>query len=130
MVAGRYTLAEQPALAELLPLCRRLDVGVVNAAVFNTGLLATRRPTRQGRYEYGTVPDRTLARVRSIASVCEEMGVDLPTAALQYTLREPAVRTVVVGAATPSQVRQNAERMRRPVPEALWQRLAELGLAP
>jgi D-threo-aldose 1-dehydrogenase len=130
MVAGRYTLAEQPALAELLPLCRRLDVGVVNAAVFNTGLLATHRPTSQDRYEYGTVPDGLLARVRSIAAVCEELDVDLPTAALQYTLREPVVRTVVVGAATPSQVRQNAERMRRPVPEALWQRLAELGLAP
>lgn len=130
MVAGRYTLAEQPALAELLPLCRAAGVGVVNAAVFNTGLLATRCPGEQGRYEYGSVPADTLARVRAIAAVCEDLGVELPAAALQYPLREPSVRTVVVGAATPEQVHENAERMHRPIPEELWHRLAQQGLAP
>jgi len=130
MVAGRYTLAEQPALPELLPLCRDLGVGVVTAAVFNTGLLATARPTAGGRYDYGEAAAATLARVQAIADTCEELGVELPTAALQYTLREPSVRTVVVGAAAPEQIRQSAARMQEPVPEALWQRLAERGLAP
>ena len=40
MVAGRYTLLEQPALDELLPLCEQRGIGVVAAGVFNSGLLA------------------------------------------------------------------------------------------
>jgi len=130
MVAGRYTLAEQPALAELLPLCRADGIGVVVASVFNTGLLAGPRPTARGRYDYSAVPPATLARVRKIAAACAELDVELPQAALAYPLREPSVRTVVVGAATPEQVRQNADRMARPVPEELWHRLQERGLIP
>lgn len=40
MLAGRYTLLEQPALAELLPLCVERGVSVIAAAVLNTGLMS------------------------------------------------------------------------------------------
>jgi D-threo-aldose 1-dehydrogenase len=128
MVAGRFTLVEQPALDEVVPECRARNVGVVNAAVFNSGLLASNTPSPEARYEYRRVPDDVLARARAIAAVCAELGVELPTAALQYTLREPVVRTVVVGGATPEQIRQNADRMSAVVPEELWQRLSAEGL--
>ena len=41
MVAGRYTLLEQPAAAEVLPACRETGTGIVAASVFNSGLLAS-----------------------------------------------------------------------------------------
>jgi D-threo-aldose 1-dehydrogenase len=119
MVAGRYTLLEQAD--EVVAACRETDTGIVAAAVFNSGLLATPRPG--GRYEYGTVPAELLARAERIAAVCERHGVTLPEAALQFPLREPAVHSVVVGAATPEQVRENARRMRVEIPEALWDEL-------
>jgi D-threo-aldose 1-dehydrogenase len=122
MVAGRYTLLEQPALDEVIPACRAAAVGVVAAAVFNSGLLSTRHPS--GRYEYGDVPPALLERAQRIADVCERHGVALPEAALQFPLREPVVRSVVVGAATPEQVRENARRMEAEIPEALWEDLA------
>lgn len=128
MVAGRYTLLEQPALNELIPACRAGGVGVVAAAVFNSGLLATPRPQGGARYEYGVVPAKLLERARRIEDVCVRYGVELPQAALQFPLREPAVRCVVVGGATPGHVRQNAQRMRAEVPEALWDELAAEGL--
>lgn len=128
MVAGRYTLLEQPALDELIPACRAGGVGVVAAAVFNSGLLATPRPQGGARYEYGVVPAKLLERARRIEDVCVRYGVELPQAALQFPLREPAVRCVVVGGATPGHVRQNAQRMRAEVPEALWDELAAEGL--
>jgi len=130
MVAGRYTLLEQPALDELIPACRASGVGVVAAAVFNSGLLATPRPQGGARYEYGVVPAKLLERARRIEDVCVRYGVELPQAALQFPLREPAVRCVVVGGATPAHVRQNAQRMRADVPEALWHELAAEGLVP
>jgi D-threo-aldose 1-dehydrogenase len=120
MVAGRYTLLEQAD--EVVAACHKTGVGIVAAAIFNSGLLSKPRPG--GRYEYGEVPGELLARAERIAEVCERHGVTLPEAALQFPLREPAVRSVVVGAATPEQVRENARRMEAELPEALWDELA------
>jgi D-threo-aldose 1-dehydrogenase len=128
MVAGRYTLLEQPALDELIPACRAAAVGVVAAAVFNSGLLSTPRPQPGSRYEYGVVPAELLERARRIEDVCARHGVVLPEAALQFPLREPAVRCVVVGGASPAHVRENAQRLRAEVPEALWDELVAEGL--
>ncbi len=119
MVAGRYTLLEQAD--EVVAACDETGVGIVAAATFNSGLLSKPRPG--GRYEYGAVPPELLARAERIAEVCERHGVTLPEAALQFPLREPAVRSVVVGAATAEQVRENARRMEVEIPEALWHEL-------
>lgn len=130
MVAGRYTLAEQPALADVIPACRRHGVGIVNASIFNSGLLATDTPKTDARYEYGAVPIDVLERVKAIAETCREHGVSLPTAALQYTLRDDAVLSVVVGGSKPEHVRQNAARLHEHVPDELWVTLADRGLIP
>jgi D-threo-aldose 1-dehydrogenase len=119
MVAGRYTLLEQAD--EVVAACRDAAVGIVAAAVFNSGVLSTPRPG--DRYEYGAVPSQLLERAHHIADVCGRHGVALPEAALQFPLRERAVRSVVVGAATAEQVRENARRMEVEVPEALWDEL-------
>jgi D-threo-aldose 1-dehydrogenase len=128
MVAGRFTLAEQPAASDVFPACERNGVGVVAASVFNSGVLAQENPTRDARYEYGSVPSDVFDRVTAIAARCAEFGVSLPQVALHFVHRHPLVRTVVVGASRPEQIRQNAERMLAPVPDGLWSRLEEDGL--
>jgi D-threo-aldose 1-dehydrogenase len=128
MIAGRYTLLEQPALDELIPESRAAGVGLVAAGVFNSGLLSKPRPQAGARYEYGAVPTELLERARRIETVCARHGVALPAAALQFPLREPAVRSVVVGGASPAHVRENAERLQVEIPEPLWDELAAEGL--
>jgi D-threo-aldose 1-dehydrogenase len=130
MVAGRFTLAEQPALAHVLPVCRALGIGVVVASVFNSGLLSTDEPGSGARYEYGDVPADLLARVRRIAAVCHRFGVSLPAAAMRYPMREPSVVSVVVGGSRPEHLRQNAERFASPIPAELWTALVDEGLLP
>src|SRR6478752_5839065 len=44
MCAGRFTLLDDEALADLLPLATKRGVDVVAAAVYNSGLLSTPRP--------------------------------------------------------------------------------------
>ena len=130
MLPGRYTLLETPAEDVVLPLCQERGVGIVNVAVFNSGLLATSEPSEASHYEYRQAPPDKLRRAQELARACREVGVELPTAALQFSARHPTVVSVVVGADTPDQIQENAARMREPVPEELWETLAERGLLP
>ncbi|GAA1802267.1 aldo/keto reductase [Agromyces neolithicus] len=130
MIAGRYTLLEQPALAELLPACEERGVGVVAAAVFNSGLLATSTPGDSGRYNYRAVPAGVLAHAQRLADACRAEGVELPVAALQYPLEHPAVRSVVVGSASSADIAQNIARVGMPLPDGFWSRLRDAGLVP
>lgn len=130
MLAGRYTLLEQPAHPDLLEECRAAGVGIVNTAQFNSGLLATPEPSRASHYEYADVPEDKFQRARRLAAVCREHGTELPTAALQFGLRHPQVVAVVAGAADADQARETIARIHEPVPESLWAALREEGLIP
>lgn len=128
MVAGRLTLADQDAADTVIPQCRARGVGVVAAAVFSSGLLTSSSPSAASRFDYAPVPSDVLARVRRIAEICASQGVSLPVAALHYPLREPSVRSIVVGGATPDQVRDNSAGLSSDVPDVVWDALFAEGL--
>jgi D-threo-aldose 1-dehydrogenase len=129
MLAGRYTLLEQPALDELLPDCEKHGVSVLNVGVFNSGLLAKEWPEDDGHYEYGTAPKALLDKARAIAAVCREHGTTLPHAALLFAGAHPTVASVVVGASRPAHFTRNAELLASPPPPAqLWEELVSRGL--
>ncbi len=130
MVAGRYTLLEQPAAVDVLPACAERGTGIVAASVFNSGLLAQSEPRRDGRYEYGQLPEDLWQRLVRIAAVCVAHDVPLPAAAIQFPLRSDVVRSVVVGGSRPAQLRQNAEYAALEIPAQLWADLADEGLIP
>lgn len=130
MVAGRYTLLEQPAAADVLPACEETGTGIVAASVFNSGLLAHAEPSKGGRYEYGGLPDELWDRLQQIVSVCRNHDVLLPAAAIQYPLQNAQVRSVVLGSSRPVQVQQNAELAAAEIPPAFWLELAAERLVP
>jgi D-threo-aldose 1-dehydrogenase len=127
MVANRYTLLDQSAVPELVDACEMHGVRIVAAAVFSSGLLAS-TPNRDAKYDYEAVPDEVFARALEIDKVCADHGVALPAAALQYPLLDPRVISVVAGAATPDQLRQNLAHLDAPIPPALWQDLTTRNL--
>jgi D-threo-aldose 1-dehydrogenase len=129
MLAGRYTLLEQPALDVLLPACLDRGVRVLNAGVFNSGLLAVDRPHGGLPYDYGEAPRTVLDRARAIAAVCARHGTSLPAAAVAFAAAHPAVAAVVIGAQSPEQARRNADLVAAaPPPAAFWADLVEEGL--
>lgn len=129
MLAGRYTLLEQPEVP-LLQRCVEKGTGVVNVGAYNSGLLARHNVPDDAHYNYGQAPRPQLERARQLAAICGSFGVELPTAALQFGLRHAAVVNVTVGATSPEQIRDNAARMAEEVPEALWTELSRQGLIP
>jgi D-threo-aldose 1-dehydrogenase len=129
MIAGRYTLLEQGAADELLPEAAARGMRVIAAAVFNSGILAADEPA-QGHYNYGTAPRHIVEAAARLRAVCEEFGVALPAAALQFPLRHPAVDTVVAGAGRAGEARANAAHMAAEIPEEFWAELSRAGLIP
>ena len=123
MVAGRYSVLEQQALTELLPLALETGVGYVAAGVFQSGLLSRPRPSEGLTYDHGPVPPGLLGRVNAIADLAERYGVQLPDVAVQFPLRHPAVVSVPLGVRTAQEVAENARRCAVEIPEELWAEL-------
>jgi D-threo-aldose 1-dehydrogenase len=128
MLAGRYTLLDQSALDELLPACLDRGVKVLNAAIFNSGILAQSEPYAMAHFEYGAAPRSILDRAAEIAAVCAEYQISLPAAAMAFAASHPAVAMLVVGADDPQQVRANAALFATTPPAALWDELTARGL--
>ncbi|MBC6469644.1 aldo/keto reductase [Actinomadura alba] len=121
MVAGRYSLLDRGAEEELLPLCAERGVGVLVAAVFNSGVLADPRPG--AHYDYAPAPATVLRRARWMADRCTAHGVSLAAAALRFPLRHPAVTGVVVGARTPTEITDDLALAATDIPADLWAEL-------
>ncbi len=127
MLPARYTLLDQSAANELLPLCAQRKISVMVAAPFDSGILAT-GAVIGATYNYQPATPEILARVAKIERVCRDHGVALAAAALQFPLRHPAIANVVTGMRTPGEVAQNLALMRADIPDALWATLAREGL--
>jgi D-threo-aldose 1-dehydrogenase len=126
LAAGRYTLLDQSAGVELLPLCAALGVSVIAGGVFNSGILADPRPG--ATYDYGRASSDLIERAQAISSVCDSHGVPLRAAAIQFPLTRSAVTSVLVGARSPAEVADAVEMASLSIPSALWDDLRASGL--
>ena len=127
LLAGRYTLLEQTALAEFLPYCEANGISVIAGGPYNSGILASDLDDNAS-YNYRTAPPEMLDRARAIKAVCDRHGVPLKAAALQFILAHRAVAAVIPGAASVAEVEENARMVETPIPAALWSELKEAGL--
>lgn len=127
MLAGRLTLLDHAGAAGLLEACVARGVGVLAAAPYNSGILAT-GATASARYFYQTAPPDIVERTRALQAHCEAHGVPLGAAALQFALGHPAVVGVVPSYATPQQLAQACDWLATPIPPALWDTLLAAGL--
>ncbi len=122
MLAGRYTLLEQDALASFLPLCQEKGIGIVIGGPFNSGILATGLKA-DARYNYRAPTVEVRERVRRLQAVCKAFNIRLPEAALRFPLGHPAVMCVTPGMHRATEAKRNAEMMATKIPPALWRAL-------
>jgi D-threo-aldose 1-dehydrogenase len=127
LLAMPYTLLDQRALDDGLPLCAEHGVGVVVGAVFNSGILAAER-AEDAPYNYAAAPREVIDRVEALRAACDRHGAPLPAAALRFPLCHPSVASVIPGALEPAHVEANAAHVRREIPPALWADLIAEGL--
>jgi D-threo-aldose 1-dehydrogenase len=126
LVAGRYTLLDQSAGAELLPAAHARGVGVLAGGVFNSGLLAA--PAATATYDYAAAPGPLVERARGLEAVCAQFGVPLRAAAARFPLRHPAVAGVLVGARSAAEINDALALWAHDIPAGLWTALAAEGV--
>ena len=116
-----YNLLERSIEREVIPISLEEGVGQVVFSPLAQGVLA-------GKYHGGKIPEGSRAArkgnagkfirrylepdrlklVEKLRPVAERSGVSMSQLALAWCLRLPAVNSVIVGATTPDQVRENA----------------------
>ncbi|MBC2884387.1 aldo/keto reductase [Ochrobactrum sp. CM-21-5] len=127
LLAGRYSLLDQDAEKEFLPLVQKRGMALVVAGVFNSGILASPKGGQQ-KYDYADAPAEIIARTNRLHGICDQFSVPLAAAAVQFPMMHPAVSSILVGARTPGQIRTNVGWFERPIPDELWQTLRDEGL--
>jgi D-threo-aldose 1-dehydrogenase len=128
LCAGRYTLLDQSALAELLPECLERGVSVVIGGVLNSGLLGDPRPG--AFFDYVPASAERLSQANRFRVACERHSVPLKAAAMQFPMAHPAVVSVLAGAATAEHLSDLVTLARFPIPPALWSDLRQEHLLP
>lgn len=118
MLAGRYTLLDRSA-EKFLPVAERRNVALALGGIYNSGILAAPKSGRK-IFNYADAGQKVVTRVEALRAVCDEYHVPLAAAAIRFPMRHPAVTGVVIGANTPTQLRQNVEWFNTDLPEAIW----------
>jgi aryl-alcohol dehydrogenase-like predicted oxidoreductase len=112
---NRYSLLERAAEAEVLPRCRELGVAFIPYFPLASGLLtgkyrrgqpAPRGSRLEGRRE--ALSDEAFDRVERLEAFAEARGRSLLELAIAGLASQPGIASVIAGATSPEQVRQNA----------------------
>lgn len=119
LLAARYTLLVQDALDELLSLCLRQNIGVIAAAPFHSGILAT-GAVDGAMYAYRPATRDVIERTRRLEAVCARHGVPVAAAALQFALGHPTVSSVLVGCRSVDEVQRNLALFEHAIGSAFW----------
>jgi D-threo-aldose 1-dehydrogenase len=130
LLAGRYTLLDQVAYPDFLPLCASKGVKIVTGGPFNSGILAAADLDQPVWFNYQRAAPEWIAKAKALKRICGNHGVDLRAAALQFPLAHPAVASVIPGAASPAQVEENAALIRADCPADLWAEMKHEKLIP
>ena len=123
MIAGRFSILDQSAKEDLLPAALDKNVDIIAAGVFNSGLLAN--PKTGSTYDYLPASNELLKKVLDIQNLAREYGMSLKAAAIQFPLKHPAVKAVLVGCRSKEEVEENVHAFNEEIPEEFW---SEMGL--
>ncbi len=125
LIAGRYTLLDRGAEAQLLPTCVERGVDVLPAGLLNSGLLAD-PDAADPHFDYASASPEVVGVAQELQRRCRRFGVVLRAAALEFPLRHPAVTAVVTGGGTADEVRDCHAQLQTEIDEELWAELDEV----
>ena len=130
LCAGAFNLLNQEALDELMPLCEKYKLSLIvgapyggNGAILARGVKHNDMENVKFEFMYSPAPYDIVKRVLSIEEVCENHGVSLGAAALQFPLLHPLVKCVLAGVKSTEEVSAAVRYMNEHIPNTFWEEL-------
>lgn len=128
LCARQYSLIEHAhALNEVFPAVRERGVSLVIGSALNAGFLSG-----SPRYNYGMenhkIPREVLEKRERLRKVADLHGVDLRTAALQFSAAASEAVALIVGARSAAQINEDYNALNAKVPDEFWADLKQQGL--
>ncbi|WP_236672199.1 aldo/keto reductase [Croceicoccus sp. YJ47] len=115
-----YNLLERTAERDVIPMCRKLGIGVLPWSPLAGGVLTGKYSRRQldkdadaltGRGQINRsskrLTERSFAIAEVVSEISEELGHTPAQIALAWTMRDEAITAPVIGARTVDQMREN-----------------------
>jgi D-threo-aldose 1-dehydrogenase len=134
LCARQYSLIDHAnAVNELFPAVRAGKVSLVIGSALNAGFISG-----SPRYNYGKdnykIPPEVIAKRDRLRAVAARHGVDLRTAALQFSSAASEAVALVVGAGSSQQIQADYNSLQAKIPTDFWaelkqERLIEPGAA-
>lgn len=123
LCARQYSLIDHAgALRDLFPAVRAKNVSLVIGSALNAGFVSG-----SSRYNYGPknfeIPAEAIAKRERLRAVAARFGVDLRTAALQFSAAASEAVALVVGARNARQISEDYNSMQAKVPAEFWAEL-------
>ena len=128
LLASQYSLIDHTnALNNVFPVARQRGVSFVVGSSLNAGFISG-----SPRYNYGknnwNISQEHLAKRERLRAVANQFGVDIRTAALQFSAAPDVAVSLIVGAHTEPQALANASSMKATIPQAFWAELKRQNL--
>ena len=120
LLASQYSLIDHKnALDQVFPAARAKNVSFVIGSSLNAGFISG-----SPRYNYGKdsyeIPPAFLEKRKSLRDVASNHGVDLRTAALQFSAAPDVAAALVVGASSEHQILADYTSMQTKIPAEFW----------
>ncbi|MBW4457683.1 MAG: aldo/keto reductase family protein [Nostoc indistinguendum CM1-VF10] len=136
----RYNMLDRTIEKEVLPLCRREGIGIINYSPLAQGLLTGKYkpgqslpqgsrasdPKQNMFLNNGELDQQELLKVQRLLPIAEQEGLSLSQLALTWCLRNPEISSVIIGASKPAQVQENANASGKQLSWATIQRIEEV----
>jgi len=123
LLASQYSLIDHKnALDQVFPAARAKKVSFVIGSSLNAGFISG-----SPRYNYGKesykIPPAFLEKRKRLREVASNHGVDLRTAALQFSAAPDVAAALVVGASSEQQILADYTSMQTKIPAEFWAEL-------
>jgi D-threo-aldose 1-dehydrogenase len=123
LLASQYSLIDHKnALNQVFPAARAKKVSFVVGSSLNAGFLSG-----SPRYNYGKesykIPSAFLEKRRRLREAADNYGVDLRTAALQFSAAPDVAAALVVGCRSEQQILADYTSMQTKIPAEFWAEL-------
>jgi len=128
LLASQYSLIDHKnALNNIFPVVRQKNASLVIGSSLNAGFISG-----SPRYNYGKdsykIPAAYIEKRRRLREVAANHGVDLRTAALQFSAAPDVAAALVVGASTEHQILEDFTSMQTEIPAEFWAELKSQNL--